>query len=219
METVRSIPFVLPFAFIRASHPPDLTLRGPCAILRIVIRDLDVKVSEADMCFRRPTTHCRNRLAGIIALILSLVHGPLPQPDYHNIRHQDGSGEVCDHHDHLLRWHPGAGFASDVAVLHWHWFLPNGETEVLGIDSDRPAIHAHAPDWDGMVGDRLVISADTSIRFDPRLSIDLLALSSLDSLPVDFQFGDRLIRESWNASRAISARGVSVQALLQRWAC
>ena len=36
----------------------------------------------------------------------------------------DGTGEVCEYHDHLLRWHPDAVMARDVAVLHWHWFWP-----------------------------------------------------------------------------------------------
>ena len=76
------------------------------------------------MRWRRLAPTWNGRTLGISLLILSLVHTPLPQPDFHNIRHHDGPGEVCEHHDHLLRWHPGAGVARDVAVLHWHWFLP-----------------------------------------------------------------------------------------------
>ena len=77
------------------------------------------------MSWRRLARHGSGCRLGIILLILSMVHTPLPQPDFHNIRHHDGQGEVCEHHDHLLRWHPGATVASDVAVLHWHWFLPH----------------------------------------------------------------------------------------------
>ncbi len=82
-----------------------------------------------------------------MALILGLVHAPLPQPDFHNIRHHDGPGEVCEHHDHLLRWHPGAGQASDVAVLHWHWFLPTAAPFDLASEQAGPAVHAHIVDW------------------------------------------------------------------------
>src|SRR3954452_18321557 len=86
--------------------------------------------------FRRRET----RSLGIVFLILSLVHAPLPQPDFHNIRHHDGPGEVCDHHDHLLRWHPGAGVARDVAILHWHWFLPTSEPSYGAAPVDQPAL-------------------------------------------------------------------------------
>lgn len=87
------------------------------------------------------------RGTGIIFLIFSLLHAPLPQPDFHNIRHHDAPGEVCEHHDHLLRWHPGAGLAEDVAVLHWHWFLPSaGPTDLPPADGG-PALHAHVADW------------------------------------------------------------------------
>ena len=97
------------------------------------------------MRWRGPATTWSGRTVGITLLILGLVHAPLPEPDFHNIRHHDGAGEVCEHHDHLLRWHPGAGVASDVAVLHWHWFLPGSDPSPDG--SSGPAVHAHAPDW------------------------------------------------------------------------
>ena len=61
---------------------------------------------------------------GIGILILSLLHMPLPQADYHNIRHHDAPGEICGYHDHLLRWHPSADLDADVTMLHWHWFVP-----------------------------------------------------------------------------------------------
>ena len=47
-----------------------------------------------------------------------------PRPTIHNIRHHDAPGEVCPYHDHLLRWHPWADSDDDVALLHWHWFVP-----------------------------------------------------------------------------------------------
>src|SRR5512135_3303646 len=87
------------------------------------------------------------RRLGIVALILSLVHAPLPQPDFHSIRHHDGPGEVCEYHDHLLRWHPDARSAADVAMLHWHWFLPAGPDHGAPPRVGGSALHAHAPAW------------------------------------------------------------------------
>ena len=82
------------------------------------------------------------RALGIVFVILSLVHTPLPQPDFHNIRHHDGPGEICTFHDHLLRWHPDAGLADDVAVLHWHWFFAASVPSVMHPRGTWPAIHA-----------------------------------------------------------------------------
>jgi hypothetical protein len=85
-----------------------------------------------------------------VILILGFLHIPLPQIDYHNVRHHDGAGEVCPHHDHLLRWHPSASQDDDLAILHWHWFLPSpdGSDRRAG-DDDRsgPFLHAHLPDF------------------------------------------------------------------------
>jgi hypothetical protein len=87
-------------------------------------------------------------------VILSVIHVPLPQADYHNVRHHDGPGEVCDHHDHLLRWHPTADSNADLTLLHWHWFLPLLEpaNSHQRPDDDHhrpgsgPALHAHVGD-------------------------------------------------------------------------
>jgi hypothetical protein len=94
-----------------------------------------------------------HRLFGIALVILGLVHIPLPQPDFHNVRHHDGPGEICVYHDHLLRWHPTARYNDDVAILHWHWFLPLSEPADQSPDSDGqhnpisgPALHAHVGD-------------------------------------------------------------------------
>jgi hypothetical protein len=102
------------------------------------------------------------RVPLISLLVLGVVHVPLPQADYHNIRHHDGSGEVCVYHDHLLRWHPTANVNDDVSLLHWHWFVPPGELgdpshpagDVPQGTASGPAVHAHlpsclAPNWPG----------------------------------------------------------------------
>lgn len=160
------------------------------------------------------------RAGGIILLILGLVHTPLPMPDFHNIRHHDDHGEVCEFHDHLLRWHPGAGLASDVAVLHWHWFLPGAEpaAERLG---DGPAVHPHAPDWPAgsCDNDGPRVAPSTASR-----PLDRPALSPLD-LPtsVASSVASALTPEAGIhpplAFGATFAPGVSLTSLLHRWVC
>ena len=170
---------------------------------------------------RRGLALSRNgRTLGVTLLILSLVHTPLPQPDFHNIRHHDAPGEVCEHHDHLLRWHPGAGRASDVAVLHWHWFLQ-------GLPGTDPvpqggglAVHAHAPAWEAAAwddGPRL--TPDTASRLLARPTpcpLELpLALLSNATPGVSPAAGMRPPL----AFGATFAPGVSLTALLHRWVC
>ena len=95
----------------------------------------------------------RARALGFGLLILSLVHAPLPQADFHNVRHHDGPGQVCEHHDHLLRWHPDAAQAEDVAILHWHWFLPTSAPTDPGHAGEGPAMHAFIGGWDASTPD------------------------------------------------------------------
>ena len=110
----------------------------------------------------RPSIQTGVRLLWITMLIPGLIRVPLPQADFHNIRHHHGVGEVCPHHDHLLRWHPTASQNADVAVVHWHWIIPRtGETsDNSGSGQDdpgappRPLLHAYhldclEPDWTG----------------------------------------------------------------------
>ena len=92
--------------------------------------------------------HRGARVLGIGLLIFGMLHVPLPQPDYHNVRHHDAPGEVCEHHDHLLRWHPDAGLARDVAILHWHWVSPESGPSDLSGPGRGAAIHAHVVGWD-----------------------------------------------------------------------
>ncbi|GAC1468446.1 MAG: hypothetical protein NVSMB9_11150 [Isosphaeraceae bacterium] len=151
-------------------------------------------------------------------LILGLLHMPLPQPDFHNIRHHDTPGEICDHHDHLLRWHPGAGVASDVAVLHWHWVLPGFEPSP---DEGGMAVHAHVPTWQVMAWE------DDGPRVSPETASQLLA--RLASYPIDLPLTvppTASLNDAPGAKRrpslalsATFARGVSLTAFLQRWIC
>jgi hypothetical protein len=127
------------------------------------------------------------RALGIGILIFGVIHVPLPQADFHNIRHHDGPGELCPFHDHLLRWHPSATSAADVSILHWHWFIPQRE---LGDHQERPGetnrgplsvplLHAHLPnallpDWPG----ELVTSLDGRSRLAGQVTLAFLTSSS-----------------------------------------
>lgn len=158
------------------------------------------------------------RLVGVTMVILSVVHTPLPQPDYHNVRHHDAPGEVCEYHDHLLRWHPGAGVASDVAVLHWHWFLPSESGEGAP-SADGAAIHAHVPAWLASTwDDGPQVAPDTASRILDRPAPCVLEWPLTAALPVlgvDHPSGIR----RGAGSRATIAPAVSIPSLLQRWDC
>ena len=159
------------------------------------------------------------RVLGVVLLTLGFVHVPLPQPDFHNIRHHDIPGEVCEHHDHLLRWHPGAGSASDVAVLHWHWVLPSAEIDDPSAPdgSRKAALHAHAFDWpSGSWDDGPQVLPDRTGRPDAR--------------PAPHPFGPFLAALSPDASglgpvagrdpsKGLRAPGSPLHARLRRWVC
>jgi hypothetical protein len=152
-------------------------------------------------------------------LILGLVHAPLPQPDYHNVRHHDGAGEVCEHHDHLLRWHPGAGRAADVAMLHWHWFFPATNPWDLPGEGNGPAVHAHVVDWQAATwDDRPQMSADTTARgtlaLTPAPGLMPLALPML-ATTAQVAPGCRQAR----TFSATFARSATLASLFQRWDC
>jgi hypothetical protein len=131
------------------------------------------------------------QVVGIIMLIPGLLHVPLPQADFHVIRHHHKVGEVCPHHDHLLRWHPQADEAEDVAVLHWHWLLP--EPLDLTPDGPAPILHAHVvdslqPEWNA---DQPALSPDARDRASAssdlasRLDLALIGVALNDSARPD----------------------------------
>jgi hypothetical protein len=154
---------------------------------------------------------------GIVLLILSLLHAPFPQPDFHNIRHHDAPGEICEHHDHLLRWHPGAGLADDVALLHWHWFLPtSGPTDASSTD-DGPALHAHVSDWFASSWETgPQIAPDDHSRWVGRPALRLQATAP--ALLAGWSLG---VPSDWGATRPAAPRAsLAVRAsMLQRWVC
>jgi hypothetical protein len=165
---------------------------------------------------------------GIGIVIFGVIHVPLPQADYHNIRHHDGPGEVCPYHDHLLRWHSSATDNADVALLHWHWFVPQGELgdrhERAG-DADRGPVsglllHAHmanslVPDWPG----EPVTQCDARYRLLDQLTLtsstESSALNSGELAVFDLMSRRRCAdrRESGGPLRAAQ------MAIFQRWNC
>lgn len=164
--------------------------------------------------------HHRARLMGISLLILGLVHAPWPQPDFHNVRHQDEPGRVCEHHDHLLRWHPGAKQAEDVAVLHWHWFLPTPNPTEPGHSGEGPAIHAFVGGWDAPSPEVAPVAVPDRVG----RALEQATTSPLALGPAPFAFAiDRPgLREGIGPIRSFGATfapRVSAASRLQRWSC
>jgi hypothetical protein len=157
---------------------------------------------------------------GIILLILSLVHAPWPQADFHNVRHHDQGGQVCEYHDHLLRWHPDASQADDVAVLHWHWVLPSSDPMDKGHNGDGPALHAHIGGWDVTSPDSgPVIAPDRSSRL-----IDIPSPSPLamEAAPFALAVDRPDLHEGLGPIRTFGATfapRISLASRLQRWSC
>ncbi len=163
----------------------------------------------------------RARVTGIALLVLAILHAPMPQPDFHNIRHHDGEGQVCDYHDHLLRWHPDARLAEDVPVLHWHWVHPYSVPNEP--QSDGLGMHGHGDDWVATCDDGPSLAPDTSTS---RLSARGLCASASWSglttiLPPPALLCDPggRPRAGESASGAPLAPRASRLSVLQRWTC
>ena len=161
------------------------------------------------------------RVMGIGMLVLSLIHAPLPQPDFHTIRHHDGPGEVCEKHDHLLRWHPNAGVSSDVAVLHWHWFLPAAAGTDTSAPSSGHALHAHSPDWEALTWDNgpKLVADSTSARLIVKLAASTAPLGHLPAIvgPATASLPDGA-RPPLSFGASFAPR-TKLNALFQRWVC
>ncbi|MGO9469441.1 MAG: hypothetical protein ACLQIB_17840 [Isosphaeraceae bacterium] len=176
------------------------------------------------MSLKRRTDWHWGKLLGISLLIASVVRVPLPLADYHNIRHHDAPGEICVFHDHLLRWHPRAASDDDVALLHWHWFVPLAEPDdphqPVGDDHRGPVLHAHFSDWpepDWL--DQPVISPDVRGRFAEDLAN---CLAAADCAYLASQFTPTSsCRDCFSLFPHGAADGVRAGriALLQRWNC
>ena len=180
------------------------------------------------MTLRRPSRHSGLRLLGIALLMPVLFRVPLPQPDYHNVRHHHGAGEVCPITIICSDGHPSANQASDVAMLHWHWFVPRSQAREFssGSDDDHhgpasgPALHAYLadclePDWKGDP----VIRPDGRGRFLQHLASG----SSVTNLAAD---STPLTLAATHPSRAHSSIPIAsacfcgdLFGLCQRWNC
>jgi hypothetical protein len=172
------------------------------------------------MPMRRWPHHQRARILGISLLILSLVHAPWPKADFHNVRHHDSPGQVCEYHDHLLRWHPDAGLAEDVAVLHWHWYLPTSDPSGPGHTDNGPAIHAYVSGWDATSPDAgpIVVPDSSSRPIDPPPSISMGFVDTPYARAVD-RFGLDSDQGTPKTFGATFAPRISLASRLQRWSC
>jgi hypothetical protein len=159
-------------------------------------------------------------MLGIGLLILSLGHTPLPQADFHNIRHHDGPGEICRFHEHLLQWHPNAALADDVAVLHWHWILPAPGWPGGDACGDSAGLHAQVPDWSALAWNGAPqLLPEGSIRLANRPELEPLAPFAPQ---LHVHSAALLARSGPSASHAFSATfapRIPIASLLSRWVC
>jgi hypothetical protein len=177
---------------------------------------------------RRPPKQYGLRLLTIALSIPGLFRVPLPQADFHNIRHHDGAGEVCPYHDHLLRWHPTANQNDDVAVLHWHWFVPRSEArDPFGGSSNGPpdpgtgpSLHAYLanclePDWKRDP----VIRPEGRGRFlqHPASGLSLINLAA-ESTPLTLAASRPSLAHASISSALVGLRA-GLFGLHQRWNC
>ena len=153
-------------------------------------------------------------------VVLGILRTPFPEADFHNIRHHDTPGEVCAMHDHLLRWHPEAGAADDVAVLHWHWLnpakaLPGGPTD------STPALHANIPDLPGTLPDSLPqFTLDEVSRPVGRLvTLDPIGPGVPILLRDFFDFTHPPSSVVSKAQCRVPSPAAAPLAMLQRWTC
>lgn len=167
------------------------------------------------------------RALGIMLLVPGLLRIPLPQADYHNIRHHDGAGEICPYHDHLLRWHPTASRNDDVAVFHWHWLAPqsvqpgSGDPREHGDPSPNtpPSLHAYLPDcvepdWNSSPA----IRAESCWRILNSLSL-LAGLESAACLSAHPFVSPPATGPPWLAAAATPPNNPGPLTLAERWNC
>jgi hypothetical protein len=166
----------------------------------------------------RPARTSWIRGLGMGLLVASLVHTPMPWADFHNIRHHDGPGEVCRFHDHLLTWHPDARLADDVAVLHWHWYVPT-PAGTRGMN-DPVGIQARVPDWSGLTWtDAPQVAPESRVRFIGRALDETIAMAAMPAAAANSLIQVRAGPRSPHAFSATFAPRVSLALLLQRWIC
>lgn len=164
-----------------------------------------------------------SRMLGIILLIPGLLQVPLPEADFHVVRHHHDAGEVCPIHNHLLRWHPQAGEGEAVAVLHWHWLLPKTlDSSALDESSAKlPSLHAHdgeSPNLHqsagsllirehrGRDGSRIELASAIDLQLSPAPLVDALTIAPM-------------LRASANVSSRDGLNPAAALSRLVRWNC
>jgi hypothetical protein len=192
----------------RASSRMRVTITKPACLRPLAVRP-----------HRRDRRTCR--WLGTILLVLGVGHVPLPRAEYHAISHQDGEGQDCVLHEHLLRWHPSASSGQTAARLHWHWVLPRPLDPRQPIESDDPGAA------------RVLLAIDGALMVDKVVSPGLgvppqrYERSHPGPMPLCLGHIDPIgPSEAWPSRRgpsavagALLARHVSLAVMLQRWTC
>ena len=166
-----------------------------------------------------PTYH-RAHTCVVSLLVLALLPTPWPKVEFHNVRHHDAAGQVCEYHDHLLRWHSSAASSEDVPILHWHWGWPASTAEDSGHSGTIPRLHAFLAD-EALPHPEpaLVVVSDTAVRpFLPVLP-PLLPPSPAFDLCLH---NDQLTQPGVPPALAFSATfapRTSLTSRLHRWSC
>lgn len=171
------------------------------------------------LMWRRTRNQRRARSLAVSLLILALLPTPWPKVEFHNVRHHDGTGQVCEYHDHLLRWHPDATSGEDVAVLHWHWAWPAQGTDDPSHGGAGPRLHAHlTPDAAPAAEPTPALRADAPARLLPPQTLAVEAAFAAAVPPPD----PLMLR--LGPPRALTFQGTfaprtSLTARLHRWSC
>ena len=169
---------------------------------------------------RRLQQHHRARTFAVSLLILALLPTPLPRVEFHNVRHHDAPGQVCEYHDHLLRWHPDARGAADVPILHWHWAWPEPDAGPAdsGHDGVGPRLHAHLADEvaaDARTTPAVVADAPPRAPVPPLGILDALAFALPGHIPPRIDVGS----PPGLPFSATYAPRTSLTDRLVRWSC
>lgn len=145
----------------------------------------------------------------------------MPRAEYHVIAHQDGTGQACSLHEHLLRLHPVAERDhGQHAAFHWHWALPHPAKAHGPNGPEDDSEDAHVPP----TGTDLLVEEGPAITHPVRdgfAAVDL-GPAPLGGLAMPAGRAPDLVsgpaRPRGPAFSGTAARGSRV-AWLQRWTC
>ncbi len=165
-------------------------------------------------------THHRARNLAVSLLILALLPTPLPKVEFHNVRHHDEAGQVCEYHDHLLRWHPDAAAGADVAVLHWHWGWPVPDPTDDGHTGTIPRLHAYLAEEALPTAESApaIVPDGMARSFVPVAAPLLAAMLVDDSCVHDYRLSQPGIPRALTFGATFAPR-TSLTTRLHRWSC